>query len=83
MNKEKVIIAKQNIITIIVPCMLLFPAILTILILIFGLLTNELPVFGYWVLFMPVFFMLIPGMLAINKLIRYGNKKIDNKFQGN
>ncbi|MEI5994711.1 hypothetical protein [Candidatus Enterococcus mansonii] len=52
MNKEKAIIVKQNIITIIVPCMFLFPAILTILVAIFGLATNELPIFGYWFLFM-------------------------------
>jgi hypothetical protein len=76
MNKEKSIIVRQNLITIIGPCMLLFPAILTGLVLMFGLLTNELPFFGYWVLLMIIFFMLIPGMLALNKLIRFGNKKL-------
>ena len=76
MDKEKSIIVKQNLITIIVPCMLLFPAVLTGMVLIFGLLTNELPLFGYWVLFMLVIFMLLPGMIALNKLIRFGNKKL-------
>ncbi|WP_339099732.1 hypothetical protein [Candidatus Enterococcus lemimoniae] len=81
MNNEKEIIVKQNLITIIVPCMLLFPAILTGLVLIFGLITDELPIFGYWVLFMLILFMFIPGMLALNKLIKFGNKKliIDSK----
>lgn len=76
MPQEKAIIVRQNFITIVVPCMLLFPGIFTGLLLIFGLATNSLPVFGYWVLFMLLFFMVIPGLLAINKLIRFGNKKL-------
>lgn len=81
MNNEKKIVVKQNLITILVPCMLLFPAIFTMLVLILGLATNDLPIFGYWVLFMLVFFLFFPGVLALNKLIKFGNKKliIDSK----
>lgn len=82
MNEDDAIIIKQNLITILVPCLLFIPAIFTLFIILLGIVTNSLPIFAYWVAFMIFVFLFLPGLITINKLMRFGNKKLVINSQG-
>lgn len=79
-NDKEIIVVKKNIITIIVPIVLLFPMSFFIVLISYGIFINEATLGMYWVGFLGLLFFVIPGTLALVQLFRFGNKKmiIDN-----